>query len=86
MSTAEELAPPVAAPAAKHRRRGSLSGPRRWDTIRSKLLGIWAGLALLYLFLPIFIVVLFSFNDPNGRFNLTWQGFAGTPVASYSVP
>ena len=27
------------------------------------------GPALLYLFLPIFIVVLFSFNDPRGRFN-----------------
>ena len=33
------------------------------------------GLALLYLFIPIFIVVLFSFNDPKGRFNFTWQGF-----------
>jgi spermidine/putrescine transport system permease protein len=52
-----------------------MSGPRRWDTIRSKLLGLWAALALLYLFLPIFIVVLFSFNSPKGRFNLTWQGF-----------
>jgi spermidine/putrescine transport system permease protein len=53
----------------------ALAGPRRWDTIRSKLLGLWAGLALLYLFIPIFIVVLFSFNDPSGRFNLTWNGF-----------
>jgi spermidine/putrescine transport system permease protein len=53
----------------------SALGPRTWDTIRSKLLGLWAALALLYLFVPIFIVVLFSFNDPNGRFNLTWQGF-----------
>jgi spermidine/putrescine transport system permease protein len=73
MSTVE-AAPPAAEPASSRLRR-SLSGPRRWDTIRSKLLGLWAGLALLYLFLPIFIVVLFSFNDPNGRFNLTWQGF-----------
>jgi spermidine/putrescine transport system permease protein len=32
-------------------------------------------LALLYLFIPIFIVVLFSFNDNQGRFNFTWQGF-----------
>jgi len=38
-------------------------------------LGLWAGLALLYLFLPIFVVALFSFNDPKGRFNLEWQGF-----------
>jgi spermidine/putrescine transport system permease protein len=56
-------------------RRGRMSGPRRWDTIRNKLLGLWAGLALLYLFVPIFIVILFSFNDPKGKFNLTWAGF-----------
>ncbi len=45
------------------------------DRWRQWLLGIWAGLALLYLFIPIFIVALFSFNDPKGRFNLTWEGF-----------
>ena len=38
-------------------------------------LGVWSVLALLYLFIPIFIVVLFSFNDNKGRFNFTWQGF-----------
>jgi spermidine/putrescine transport system permease protein len=48
---------------------------RTWDDVRSKLLGVWAAVALLYLFLPIFVVVLFSFNDNKGRFNLTWQGF-----------
>ena len=47
----------------------------RADTWRSRLLGFWAGLALLYLFLPIFVVALFSFNDSRGRFNLTWEGF-----------
>ena len=35
----------------------------------------FAGLALLYLMLPIAVVILFSFNDPVGRFNYTWQGF-----------
>jgi spermidine/putrescine transport system permease protein len=34
-----------------------------------------AGLVLLYLFLPIFVIVLFSFNDPKGKFNYSWQGF-----------
>jgi spermidine/putrescine transport system permease protein len=34
-----------------------------------------AALVLLYLFLPIFVIVLFSFNDPKGKFNYTWQGF-----------
>ena len=45
------------------------------DKVRGWGLAIWSGLALLYLFLPIFIVVLFSFNDNKGRFNFTWQGF-----------
>ena len=39
------------------------------------LLRIVAGLVLLYLFLPIFVIVLFSFNKPAGKFNYTWQGF-----------
>src|SRR3954467_14240128 len=47
----------------------------RGDKIRSWGLAVWSGLALLYLFIPIFIVVLFSFNDNKGRFNFTWQGF-----------
>jgi spermidine/putrescine transport system permease protein len=47
----------------------------RADIWRERLLGVWAGLALLYLFIPIFVVALFSFNDNKGRFNLTWQGF-----------
>src|SRR3954447_20066895 len=45
------------------------------DKVRSWALGLWSGLAPLYLFIPIFIVVLFSFNDNQGRFNFTWQGF-----------
>jgi spermidine/putrescine transport system permease protein len=47
----------------------------RGDRVRSWGLAIWSVLALLYLFIPIFIVVLFSFNDNQGRFNFTWQGF-----------
>ena len=43
--------------------------------IRSYVLTVYAALALVYLFLPIAIVVLFSFNNPAGRFNYTWQGF-----------
>jgi spermidine/putrescine transport system permease protein len=47
----------------------------RADVWRTRLLGVWSGLALLYLFVPIFVVALFSFNDNKGRFNLTWEGF-----------
>jgi spermidine/putrescine transport system permease protein len=74
MSTVEAARPAVP-PHDAVRRRRRFTGPRRWDTIRNKALGLWAGLALLYLFVPIFIVVLFSFNDNKGRFNLVWNGF-----------
>jgi spermidine/putrescine transport system permease protein len=47
----------------------------RADVWRTRLLGAWSGLALLYLFVPIFVVAQFSFNDNTGRFNLTWEGF-----------
>lgn len=47
----------------------------RSDRLRNGALGLWSALALLYLFIPIFIVILFSFNDNQGRFNFTWQGF-----------
>jgi spermidine/putrescine transport system permease protein len=43
--------------------------------VRRHLLTAYAVLALAYLFLPIAIVVAFSFNNPKGRFNYTWQGF-----------
>jgi spermidine/putrescine transport system permease protein len=38
-------------------------------------LKVVAGLVLLYIFIPIFVIVLFSFNKPAGKFNYTWQGF-----------
>ncbi len=43
--------------------------------LRDWLLGAWSVAALVYLFIPIAIVIAFSFNDPAGRFNLEWQGF-----------
>ncbi|HRD11490.1 MAG TPA: ABC transporter permease [Mycobacterium sp.] len=38
-------------------------------------LRIIAGLVLFYLFLPILVIIVFSFNNPKGKFNYTWQGF-----------
>jgi spermidine/putrescine transport system permease protein len=43
--------------------------------LRRHALTGYAALALAYLFLPISIVIAFSFNNPAGRFNFTWQGF-----------
>ena len=66
-------APPALGDAALQAARGPL--PSRRHNVRSWALGIWSALALLYLFVPIFVIVLFSFNDPQGRFNFTWEGF-----------
>ncbi len=35
-----------------------------------------AWLVLLYLFLPIFVIVLYSFNKPAGKFNFVWKSFS----------
>ncbi len=43
--------------------------------LRDYALGLWSAGALVYLFVPIAVVVLFSFNDPGGRFNFEWSGF-----------
>jgi len=39
------------------------------------LLLIYTGLAVLYLMLPVIVIAVFSFNDPAGRTNFTWQAF-----------
>ncbi len=43
--------------------------------LRRHMLTAYAILAFAYLLVPIVLVVVFSFNDPAGRFNYTWQGF-----------
>jgi spermidine/putrescine transport system permease protein len=43
--------------------------------VRRHLLTAFAILAFAYLLVPIAIVILFSFNNPAGRYNYTWQGF-----------
>jgi len=59
------------APAVAPRGRSTAG---RW--IREHLVAFFGILALLYLFVPIFVVVMFSFNKPNGRFNYTWVRFS----------
>jgi spermidine/putrescine transport system permease protein len=39
------------------------------------VLPAFTALAVIYLFLPIAVMIAFSFNDPRGRQNITWQGF-----------
>jgi spermidine/putrescine transport system permease protein len=56
--------------------RRPIGRPGRRSTvwIRS-ILPIYTGLVILYLMLPIFIMILFGFNNTQGRYNFIWQGF-----------
>lgn len=54
------------------RPKRSIRGPSKLGDVALRVI---AGLVLLYIFVPIFVIVLFSFNKPAGKFNYTWQGF-----------
>jgi len=60
---------PTASPAAD---RGRRRPRRRWG---DRLLFAWTWLIIIWLALPIAVMILFSFNNPHGRFNFTWVGF-----------
>ena len=46
----------------------------RW--LRKNLVGIVAILVLIYLFIPIAVIMVLSFNKPEGKFNLSWNQFS----------
>ncbi len=60
----------VAEPLAAPRRR-----PDVLAFVRRNVLTVYAVLMFAYLLLPIAVVIVFSFNNPAGRFNFTWQRF-----------
>jgi spermidine/putrescine transport system permease protein len=43
--------------------------------ISRSILPAYTALVVAYLFLPIVVMAAFGFNDIQGRFNFTWQGF-----------
>jgi spermidine/putrescine transport system permease protein len=54
---------------------GESRGTRAWRWLREHAVNIVAALVVVYLLLPIAVIFLFSFNDPQGRYNYTWVGF-----------
>ena len=73
MTTVEER--PAAVPPSTRRRPAAPFGAGLLRAVRQRAIGAVAVLVLAYLFLPVVVVVVFSFNDPAGRFNFAWQGF-----------
>jgi spermidine/putrescine transport system permease protein len=59
-------APPEVAPAP------AVPARRRWTR---RILPAYTWLMILYLSLPILVMIVFGFNDTQGRLNLRWQGF-----------
>jgi spermidine/putrescine transport system permease protein len=47
-----------------------------WRWLREHAIALYAVLAVAYMLLPIAIITLFSVNDPEGKFNLVWNGFS----------
>lgn len=71
MTTQAGAAVATAAEQVDHHAK-TVKGSPKWGDL---ILRVVAGLVLLYLFLPIFVIILFSFNNPKGKFNYSWQGF-----------
>ena len=46
-----------------------------WRWLRHHAISFYAGLAVAYMLVPIAVIAVFSFNDPEGKFNYTWRGF-----------
>jgi spermidine/putrescine transport system permease protein len=46
-----------------------------WRWLREHGIQVFAGLAIAYMLIPIAVIAVFSFNDPTGKFNFTWEGF-----------
>jgi spermidine/putrescine transport system permease protein len=50
-------------------------GGRTWRFVKHHALTVYALAVCVYLLLPIAVVILFSFNRPEGRFNYVWNEF-----------
>jgi spermidine/putrescine transport system permease protein len=64
---------PASATATAAPRR--LAAARAWKWVRENAIVIYAVFAVLYLLVPLIVIAVFSFNDPAGKFNFTWEGF-----------
>lgn len=73
MATSTQPAPGVVGSAPPPVFRKS-SNPLTW--VREHIVAIFAFFAFVYLLLPNVVVVIFSFNNPTGRFNYEWAQFS----------
>jgi spermidine/putrescine transport system permease protein len=48
---------------------------RAWRWLREHAIVIYGALAIAYMLIPILVIIVFSFNDPAGKYNFIWEGF-----------
>ena len=48
----------------------------RWQRLERRILPAFTALAIVYLMVPIAVMIVFSFNQPEGKFNYTWNQFS----------
>ena len=58
---------------AQRPRRSALAAT--WAFVKRHVLTVYSILFFVYLLLPIAIVIVFSFNNPPGKFNFVWHSF-----------
>ncbi len=56
--------------------RPGFSPPPFLRRLGGLFLNTYAAFVLVYLFLPVAVIVAFSFNKPVGKFNFVWKGFS----------
>jgi spermidine/putrescine transport system permease protein len=47
-----------------------------WQRLEPRILPAFTALAIAYLMTPIAVMIVFSFNQPEGKFNYTWNQFS----------
>lgn len=82
MTMSSGAAPPVAVE-VEDLQPGSTKAEKVGSSWGRRLLTLLAGLTYLWLFAPLLWIIVFTFNDPAGRFNLSWDGFT---LANWADP
>ena len=59
------------------------AGRRFGHVLAERAVPAFTAVAILYLLLPIIVMIIFSFNDPPGRFNFVWGRFS---LAAWESP
>jgi spermidine/putrescine transport system permease protein len=78
-------APAIALEGSAPPRRAAWARALGW--LRRNAIRIYVGCAIAYLLLPIAVIILFSFNAPTGRYNLTWSSFSiNAWTHAFSIP